>query len=110
MIGLGKSWGTGTNIISDAFMDFGLFGVVIIMYLFGRFGGYAQIKAQTQITSVKWMFIYIITLAHFSELVRYGFDFPLRAIVWTFLLFSLISFLPGLPKNNSDEQKNRPLI
>jgi oligosaccharide repeat unit polymerase len=101
MIGLNKGWGVGTNIISDCFMDYGLMGVIVIMFCFGKFGGYVKLKTQKHINSPKWIFLYIITLTYYSEISRYGFDFPLRSIVWTYLLFFIINKVMGLNRKNS---------
>jgi hypothetical protein len=91
MIGLRRNWGVGTNIISDCFLDFGLLGVIIILFYFGKFGGYLQFQTQNNINSPKWIFLYIICLSYYSEMARYGFDFPLRSIVWTYFLFFTIN-------------------
>ena len=100
MIGLSAVWGVGTNIITDCFMDFGLIGVIVIMFFIGRFGGYVKSKTQNNINSPKWMFLYIITLSYYAEIARYGFDFPLRSIVWTYLLFFTINKVMKMnPKN-----------
>jgi hypothetical protein len=106
MIGLEKTWGVGTNIISDAYFDFGLMGVLIIMFYFGRFGGYVKLMTQKHINSPKWMYIYIITLSYYTEIVRYGFGFPLRSIIWTFLLFFVINTVAGLASKNSKYKIN----
>jgi oligosaccharide repeat unit polymerase len=90
MIGRNTSWGTGTNIISDAYLDFGIIGVIVMMYLFGYFGGFVKNKLINEPNNIKWMFIYLILIGYYSELSRYGFDFPLRSIVWTFLLFLFV--------------------
>ena len=81
MIGLSKTLGVGTNIVSDCYMDFGIFGVIIILFLIGRYAGYVKSQTCKNINSAKWMFLYIITLSYLSEIARYGFDFPLRSIV-----------------------------
>jgi hypothetical protein len=100
MIGEFASWGTGTNIITDCYMDFGVLGVVIIMFFMGKFGGYVKYKTQNNLNSPKWMFLYLITLGYYSELARYGFDFPLRSIVWTFLIFYFVDRVLKLEKLN----------
>lgn len=101
MIGLQAGWGVGTNIITDCYMDFGLIGVIVIMFFIGKFGGYVKFKAQKHINSPKWIFLYITTLGYYSELARYGFDFPLRSIVWTYLLFFITDKVLGLNRKNS---------
>ena len=90
MIGRHKSWGTGTNIITDCYMDFGIIGVGLIMYFIGWFGGYVKNNVQCNPNTPKWIFLYLITLGYYSEIARYGFDFPLRSIVWTFVLFKIL--------------------
>lgn len=101
MIGLQAGWGVGTNIITDCYMDFGLIGVIAIMFFIGKFGGYVKFQAQINVNSPKWMFLYIMTLSYYSEISRYGFDFPLRSIVWTYLLFFIINKMMGLNRKNS---------
>ena len=91
MIGKNASWGTGTNIISDAYLDFGIIGVIFILYGFGYFGGFVKNKLIKEPNNAKCIFIYLILIGYYSELSRYGFDFPLRSIVWTLLLFSIIN-------------------
>ena len=66
-----------------------------------RLGGYVKFKAQINVNSPKWMILYIITLSYYSEIARYGFDFPLRSIVWTYLLFFVINKMMGLNRKNS---------
>lgn len=101
MIGLQAGWGVGTNIITDCYMDFGLIGVIALMFFIGKFGGYVKLKTQINVNSPKWIFLYIITLSYYSEISRYGFDFPLRSIVWTYLLFFTIDKVIGLNRKNS---------
>ena len=102
MIGRNATWGTGTNIISDAYLDFGIIGVIAIMYLFGYFGGFVKHQLINNPNNTQWIFIYLILIGYYSELSRYGFDFPLRSIVWTLLLFWFIS--------NKNNIKNKNVI
>ena len=66
-----------------------------------RHGGYVKFKAQINVNSPKWMFLYIMILSYYSEISRYGFDFPLRSIAWTYLLFFIINKMMGLNRKNS---------
>jgi oligosaccharide repeat unit polymerase len=101
MIGEFATWGTGTNIITDAYMDFGVIGVIFFLYLFGRFGGFVKMKAQSNVNSPKWMFLYLITIGYYAEISRYGIDFPLRSLVWTILLFFIMNKVLNLKKLNN---------
>jgi len=87
MVGPYATWGVGSNVISDAYMDFGLPGVIIFMFLLGLFAKYAQIKVQENIDSMKWVTIYLVMVATFAEMARYTVDFPVRCIVWAFFVF-----------------------
>lgn len=93
LLGLSASWGVGTNIVSDIYMDFGVLGVILLMYSLGYFASYVKSKLVNNANSIKWGTVYIYTVALFAQLPRYSFDFPVRYIVWTLLLFYVYSFL-----------------
>lgn len=90
MIGLTADWGVGTNILSDCYMDFGLIGVIFFMIVLGFYGGYIKNTLLRNPENIKTFFLYIIIMAYYSEIARYGIDFPLRSIVWTILIFNFI--------------------
>lgn len=92
MIGRDAGWHTGTNIISDLYLDFGVFGVIIGMLIIGFYGGYVKNTILKNPFNIKYFFIYIIILCYYSEISRYGFDFPLRSIFWTLFIFKIIQF------------------
>jgi oligosaccharide repeat unit polymerase len=87
MITANAGWGTGTNLISDCYMDFGILGVIFFMFVLGYYGGKIRNSSIRNPDSAKFFFLYIIVLAYYSEIVRYGFDFPLRALIWTPVIF-----------------------
>ena len=87
MITLEAGWGTGTNLISDCYFDFGIPGVILFMFALGYFGGKIKNSSIQNPQSARYFFLYIIVLAYYSEIVRYGFDFPLRALIWTPIIF-----------------------
>jgi len=91
ILGVNSTWSLGSNIVSDIFLDFGIFGVIILMFLAGLFGKYVELKMINHNDSLKWVVIYLVVLALFAEMPRYSFDFPVRNIAWTFLLFWLYS-------------------
>jgi oligosaccharide repeat unit polymerase len=88
--GANSNWGLGSNIVSDLYMDFGAIGVIIFIFIIGRFAVFTQQKFETN-NSIKWTTVYLMTLAMFAEISRYGFAFPVRNLVWTFLFFGLFS-------------------
>jgi oligosaccharide repeat unit polymerase len=87
MISLRAGWGTGTNIISDCYMDFGIPGIIVLMFILGYYAGKVRNSCIKDPDSAKFIFIYLLILGYYSEIARYGFDFPLRALIWTPVIF-----------------------
>lgn len=100
LLGKNSTWGVGSNIISDIYMDFGIFGVAALMFLLGYFGNFVSWKAKTKTDSLKWSVIYLLTLALYCEIPRYSMDFPVRNIVWAFFLFWGFNFIIKLKQRN----------
>ncbi len=87
MIGLHRKWGTGTNIITDAYLDFGVFGVVIQLFFLGFMARRITINAIRQ--GGVYLMLLPLMIIYYAQFPRYSLDFPLRAIIWTALLFKL---------------------
>lgn len=92
-LGRDATWGLGSNVVSDAYMDFGFPGVVVCLFLLGLVAGYLQDKTQLHVDSIKWQVIYLVMLATFFETPRYSVDFPVRPIVWAFIVFGVAGIL-----------------
>lgn len=90
MITSKATWGTGTNIISDSYLDFGILGVIFIMYGLGYYAGKVKNTCVKYPENIQYFFLYILILTYYSEISRYGLDFILRAVIWTSLLFGLL--------------------
>ena len=80
-------WSVGTNVLSDIYFDFGLPGIPVLMIGLGLFAGCIQHRAAQQPYSTKTITMYLVALAMLAELARYSLDFPVRAVVWTWMLF-----------------------
>jgi oligosaccharide repeat unit polymerase len=91
ILGDNPTWSLGTNIIADIYVDFGIPGVIALMYAMGRVGAYIQHRAESHGSSMVWAVTYVVCLATYAEAPRYSFDFPVRPLTWTLLL------LAGLP-------------
>jgi hypothetical protein len=87
ILGSGTTWSVGSSIIADIYVDFGILGVIILMYFLGYFANFIQQKAQLNNNSIKWGVLYLITFSLYSQISRYSFDFIARFIFWTFLIF-----------------------
>lgn len=89
MLSDNASWGVGSNLISDLFVDFGLVGVILGMLVLGGWASYVQCNTENQPDNIKWVLLYFMTAALFSEIARYTFDFPIRNIIWTLIIIYL---------------------
>lgn len=87
VLGSGTTWSVGSSIIADIYVDFGIIGVVILMFFLGYFAKFIKTKLLQNENSIKWSILYIITLSLYSQLPRYSFDFIVRYIAWSFLIF-----------------------
>jgi hypothetical protein len=87
ILGVGTDWSVGSSIIADIYVDFGIIGVVILMYILGYFANFIQTKVQDNRKSIKWGVLYLITFSLYSQISRYSFDFIVRDIAWAFFIF-----------------------
>ncbi len=87
-------WQVGTSLISDSFIDFGFMGVVLIPLVYGYIGARFQKKAR-EFKSLKVIVMFLIFLASYLQLPRYSADFPVRMLVWTWLLLVVIEKSKG---------------
>lgn len=98
-------WNVGTNVVSDSYVDFGVAGVILLLYLLGRFGCYTRMRVREAPSSVPAIVLYLLTLALFTELPRYSVDFPIRILVWSAALFGLYRLIFG--NRRAHENKSR---
>ncbi|RYU90222.1 oligosaccharide repeat unit polymerase [Mucilaginibacter terrigena] len=92
LLGSNATWGVGSNIVTDIYFDFGILGVIALMYIVGWFARYFQNKVLVNPNSIKWTTIYLLAIALIAEMPRYTFDFPVRNLAWAFLFFSVFDF------------------
>ena len=78
----GATWGVGTNVVSDAYIDFGALGVPFVLYLFGSVVGRQRRRLMDHPFNPRSMVLYLLILALFAELPRYSIGFPVRIIAW----------------------------
>jgi len=85
------SWGLGTNIIADLYMELGLFGVIVFMFLLGYIVMKLHIKA---VNNQNYAFIigYIFLVGFSVYLPRSTVFEPLRHVIWAICLFYLFKY------------------
>lgn len=93
ILGPRSNWGTGSNIISDIYLQFGVGGVVVLMGVLGWFARKITIRLQNNNDSYLAIIMYLIVLSQLAEIPRYSFAFPIRNLVWSYWLFKILEFV-----------------
>jgi oligosaccharide repeat unit polymerase len=108
LLGPRARWGVGSNVIADAYLDFGVLAVPVLLFVLGVFVAYVQ-RAVTRLPDSPWRSVmYLMTLALIAEIPRYSLDFPVRPLVWTLMLFWAISFLSTSVGSQSRQRMMAP--
>jgi oligosaccharide repeat unit polymerase len=94
----GANWGLGTNVIVDSYMDFGVFGVPVLLFLVGLMVSYVQVETSKYFTSPFWVVMYLVTLAFIAQMPRYSIAYPIRPLGWVLLFFLAVSLLTPAAK------------
>ena len=80
-----STWGEGSSLIADIYLNFGIYGVVIFMFLFGMF--FKKIVNEFELkSSLYWIVAGAILASYAFYLGRGGLFYPLRPIIWSILL------------------------
>ena len=77
----------GSNVVIDVFMEFGVMGVIILFFLFGRFIEFLEIN---KYFSIKLHVVYLVMLSSAIFMVRSGLFDQFRAVIWVYLLSILL--------------------
>lgn len=88
-MGQGKwsSWGEGSELLGDMYINFGVYGVYILMFIFGYYSNYIYIKANE--LNITYIIIYIGIFMSAIYINRSYLLFPLKDIVYM-LFFNYI--------------------
>jgi hypothetical protein len=82
-------WLPGTNIISDAYIDFGVLGVVVILFAIGLSGKAIRNYVARDPYDARRVVMYLLMMAWFALLPRYEIGTPVRYLAWA-LIFSML--------------------
>lgn len=88
-----SGFGLGSSIIMDSYIEYGLFGIFFFLFLLGRIGKFFEVKVISNPTSLKWGVLYFVVLSIFAEIPRYTFDFVVKSIGWSLLVFFIFDLL-----------------
>lgn len=83
------SWGLGTSCVADVYLSFGLFGVIFVFILWGKYIGFLE---RVSFSDFANPFLLVLALCTFKELIyisRASFTYCLNAYTYSFLLVYL---------------------
>jgi hypothetical protein len=95
LLGRRATWGTGTNVISDSYVDFGVLGVVAIMFALGLSAKAIRNYVARDPYDPHRVVMYLLALALFAELPRYAIEVPIRFLAWAFILSMIVKATAG---------------
>ena len=87
ILGPNASWGTGTNMVGEAFRSFGLIGTAIAMFLIGLWVKESYYRAKK---SPYWFLMYFLLVGHALIYPRAPLLFDPRLVTWSLLLLFII--------------------
>ncbi|MCK9209158.1 MAG: oligosaccharide repeat unit polymerase, partial [Salinivirgaceae bacterium] len=86
------TYGVGTNVIVDLYMNFGVFGVVIFMYILGFIVSWLQFKA-VYTNSLNYIIAYVIFVSLAIYIPRSTIFDPLRPVIWALGIIYLLKIV-----------------
>lgn len=86
-LGADATWGTGTNMIGEAYRSFGAIGTAIAMFLIGLWVKESYYRAKE---NVYWYLMYFLLVGHALIYPRAPLLFDPRLATWSLLLLAII--------------------
>lgn len=91
--GSNPPFGLGTNMVGEAYLSLGLYGVVIVFSFFGYLVRYLRFK-----NSLYAYIAFLLLVGQAVFIVRSDYLFPLRKIVWGIFIFYIVTIVFKKPK------------
>ena len=89
-LGPDATWGTGTNMIGEAYRSFGAVGTAIAMFLIGLWVKESYYRAKN---NVYWYLMYFLLVGHALIYPRAPLLFDPRLVSWSLLLLLIVMTL-----------------
>jgi oligosaccharide repeat unit polymerase len=89
ILGPNASYGVGTTIVADPYVDFGVPGVALAMFTLGFLANLLRDRAESS-TSMTYAVLYCYFAALLVMLPRYSFLMIVRGLIWPMIFFWLI--------------------
>lgn len=94
-LGADATWGTGTNMIGEAYRSFGAIGTAIAMFLIGLWVKESYYRAKY---SVYWYLMYFLLVGHALIYPRAPLLFDPRLVTWSLLLLAIVMGISHIKK------------
>lgn len=95
--GNNATFGLGTNMVGEAYLSFGVIGVVLVFYFFGRLINYFHNKSNDSVY-FRIAFFFLASQAVFFPRIDYLWG--TRLVVWMIVMLFLVNFLMNSLKRN----------
>lgn len=90
LIGHNAPWGTGTNMVGEAYRSFGIVGTAICMFLIGLLIRKSYARSSS---NIYWYAIYYLMVGHAVIYPRAPLLYDPRTVVWALLMLWLVRFV-----------------
>jgi len=95
LLGPNATWGTGTNMIGEAYRSFGAIGTVVAMFFIGLWVKESYYRAQD---NVYWYLMYFLLVGHALIYPRAPLLFDPRLVTWSLLLLWIVMGITHIRK------------
>lgn len=97
-LGQKATWGIGTTIISDIYINFGVTGMVLAPMFLGLMVGLIRRFIQTRGLTTKNTFLFVSVIGLVGEISRYTLHFPIRVMVWGIFILIIFELTLGVDR------------
>lgn len=94
-LGPDATWGTGTNMVGEAYRSFGAIGTAVAMFLIGLWIKESYYRANN---SIYWYLMYFLLVGHALIYPRAPLLFDPRLVIWSLLLLSFVEGITHIKK------------
>ncbi len=94
-LGPDATWGTGTNMVGEAYRSFGAIGTAVAMFLIGLWIKESYYRANN---SIYWYLMYFLLVGHALIYPRAPLLFDPRLVIWSLLLLSIVEGITHIKK------------
>lgn len=94
-LGPNATWGTGTNMIGEAYRSFGAVGTAIAMFLIGLWVKESYYRAKD---NIYWYLMYFLLVGHALIYPRAPLLFDPRLVTWSLLILAIVIGVTSIKK------------